>query len=449
MGPVTRLWRRDRSCEDKIIGGDISNGVAVLFALEVAEPPIVAALFEAREPEADGVKDDEDGDPDGVNHPKRIAEVGREDFCGASHGRWREEEPRGASVADESEQDFREMGEEEVRGVVEEGDASEDDEGVGFREALPIEPGERGDGGAERHEKEEQGWRVFVGVEEREHGEKRGGLVSPGHGVAVDVDGADEDEGEGESDAEAKKEALAAGGIPEEDVAHAIAAGHYGEPGEDGVSGDEVDAEEGEETLLVEDVPEEGCAAETSGLDGVEEIVGNDENDAQGQEHTRGEMDEAGEHDHRQADGPENEEDHDGIVIRDLKEVDEAEDSDFENGEPDAAGDKEAREFGLGAVAALHPEKSADTGGEHEDGRAEMGDPAGEEEGRRGAGEVGGEELHGIAIDEVADVIDGHDDHDGAAEGVDGLEAGGGRRCLRQRCRANRVLGGGQREGHP
>lgn len=51
-----------------------------------------------------------------------------------------------------------------------------------------------------------------------------------------------------------------------------------------------------------------------------------------------------------------------------------------------------------------------------------MGDPAGEEEGWVGVGEVGWGEGHGIAVDEVADMVEGHDDHDGSAQGVDGLK---------------------------
>ena len=52
-----------------------------------------------------------------------------------------------------------------------------------------------------------------------------------------------------------------------------------------------------------------------------------------------------------------------------------------------------------------------------------MGDPASEEEKRIGAGEISGREVRCGDVKEVAGVIERHDDHDGAAQGVDGLEA--------------------------
>jgi hypothetical protein len=39
-----------------------------------------------------------------------------------------------------------------------------------------------------------------------------------------------------------------------------------------------------------------------------------------------------------------------------------------------------------------------------------------------GVGEVGWGEGNGFVMDEVADVVEGHDDHDGSAQGVDGLK---------------------------
>ena len=51
-----------------------------------------------------------------------------------------------------------------------------------------------------------------------------------------------------------------------------------------------------------------------------------------------------------------------------------------------------------------------------------MGDPASEEEKRIGAGEISGGEVRRGDVKEVTGVIERHDDHDGAAQGVDGLE---------------------------
>jgi len=63
---------------------------------------------------------------------------------------------------------------------------------------------------------------------------------------------------------------------------------------------------------------------------------------------------------------------------------------------------------------------------EEEAGGAEVGDEAGEEGEDGGVGAHGsGPELAGVlAGEEGAGVIDGHEDHDEATEGVDGLVAG-------------------------
>ncbi len=67
-----------------------------------------------------------------------------------------------------------------------------------------------------------------------------------------------------------------------------------------------------------------------------------------------------------------------------------------------------------------------------------MGDRASEEESGKGLREVGGREAHGSGVDHVAGMIERHDDHDGSAEGVDGLEpvgAGAGGMAMLYHCR--------------
>src|SRR5580765_7192013 len=64
-------------------------------------------------------------------------------------------------------------------------------------------------------------------------------------------------------------------------------------------------------------------------------------------------------------------------------------------------------------------EEDAGSGEKNEGGRAEMRDPPGEED--AGSGTVGGKA--GVN----ADVIDGHDDHDGPADDINGHDARGGR----------------------
>src|SRR5437660_1744366 len=86
--------------------------------------------------------------------------------------------------------------------------------------------------------------------------------------------------------------------------------------------------------------------------------------------------------------------------------------------EPEATDYQKARDVGMFAGV----EEDAGSGEEDEGGGAEMRNPSGEED--SGSGAAGGQ----AGVD--ADVVDGHDDHDGATDNVDGSDTGdGGRSC--------------------
>ena len=93
---------------------------------------------------------------------------------------------------------------------------------------------------------------------------------------------------------------------------------------------------------------------------------------------------------------------------------------------------------GLRAVAR-ESQPGAGAGEEKERRGADVRDPAGEENHRRRPRQVFGRERHRRGVKEVADVIERHDDHHQAAEGVDRSEAGarmraaGGHGRLRRR----------------
>jgi len=173
---------------------------------------------------------------------------------------------------------------------------------------------------------------------------------------------------------------------------------------------------------LVRDVPQEREIAETGGIDAVEEVVSGNDEKTERRENANGQMSESGEKNHAEAEHPENEEKDEGALYANLEHPQETDDGEFQQDEPEAAREEEARELRFGA-AVLFVEKSTNACSECKNGRAEMRDPAGEEEGGGGAGEVGGIEGHGGGTDEVAHVVDRHDDHDEAAEGVDGEDA--------------------------
>src|SRR4030095_3590902 len=150
----------------------------------------------------------------------------------------------------------------------------------------------------------------------------------------------------------------------------------------------------------MEDVPERREAAETLGRDWIKKVVHGDDDQAEGSENLGRQVHQRGENDHAQTQHPENSEDEGRAGPVPLKEKDEAEEGEFEKHEPESAGEKEAREL-LKRAAAVIPEKRADAGGEGEDWRAEVGDPARKEKRRSGPGEVSGRERHGRDAGEV------------------------------------------------
>lgn len=97
-----------------------------------------------------------------------------------------------------------------------------------------------------------------------------------------------------------------------------------------------------------------------------------------------------------------------------------AQDGQFEEDEPEAALPQVRGEVREGGPAIPKPEVGGGAGEEHEDGRAEVGDPTGEKEDRGGAAQIIRLEIQGIDMEEIPDVIQGHDHHDESPQGVEG-----------------------------
>ena len=81
--------------------------------------------------------------------------------------------------------------------------------------------------------------------------------------------------------------------------------------------------------------------------------------------------------------------------------------------------------MGFGA-SALEPEEGSETSAKCEDWSAEVGDPAGEKEEWVGVGEIGGRKGVSCGVKKVTGVVESHDDHDGSAQSVDGLDTRAG-----------------------
>src|SRR5579859_1876134 len=133
-------------------------------------------------------------------------------------------------------------------------------------------------------------------------------------------------------------------------------------------------------------------------------------------------MIERGEENHGKAEHPKNQQEYEGTLQANLEEPEEADHRQFNDDKPKAAREEKAGELRFGA-AILLVEEGADTGCECKDRCAEMSDPASEEKRSGGTGKVGGFECKCGGADEVADMVERHDDHDESAKSIHGLDA--------------------------
>lgn len=240
----------------------------------------------------------------------------------------------------------------DVQDVKEERDAAVGfDDGASAGEPLPgdrgVEDGVQEQVDAEGGEEIVQGRRILLYLEERHRGLCGGGEVLEGVMVAVAVEQAEKGEDEKKRGAEKSGQALAACGVEEGKRAERVAEADDADPGDEGVGDGAKDpAADEDETLFVDEFPEEGVAPKGCGLDGVEEVVEEDDERAEDTDRAGGKALEQAEKDHADADRPDDLED--GGEGERPAEID---DGDFEKHEPEAAGDEQLRGLRRGFTA--------------------------------------------------------------------------------------------------
>src|SRR5271163_1596887 len=107
---------------------------------EIAQPPIVPTLLDAREPPAGRVEQKEHGNPNGVDRPQRESISGREKFARASHRGWRNKKKCVSPVTREAHPYADQMSEQHMSDVIKEWNSPEHDQGIGGREVKALEP---------------------------------------------------------------------------------------------------------------------------------------------------------------------------------------------------------------------------------------------------------------------------------------------------------------------
>src|SRR5713101_10126652 len=96
-------------------------------------------------------------------------------------------------------------------------------------------------------------------------------------------------------------------------------------------------------------------------------------------------------------------------------------DDHFEERQPQAASEQEPRQLGFGLTACAGQEGTCSCQ-EDKGWRAVMSDPPCQEDSRGGLGQIGRVLAKEAIGPEVADMIEGHDNHDHAAKHVDAIE---------------------------
>src|SRR6185437_12374405 len=189
-------------------------------------------------------------------------------------------------------------------------------------------------------------------------------------------------------------------------------------PGQDRVADDEREGRVTEEMEFMEKRPAH-CGKTVAGdVDIVEEVMAADEDDGKEQLGGTGCPDQRGEDDHGYAEGPDHLQDIKGKMH--VEGPANRDDGELDKDEPDSAGQQEERRRLSAFLYAI--EKGGGAGEEHKDGGAEMGDPAGEEEEIIGPGHVRRVVEIGVAIEIIAGMVEGHEDHDDTSEQVDGFD---------------------------
>src|SRR5581483_1696353 len=214
--------------------------------------------------------------------------------------------------------------------------------------------------------------------------------MRPAHGIAIDIDHAQCNKRNRERHAKAFQKLLPARGIPREDRAHGESGRHNTDPGQHEISGREICAAEREQILLMQNIPEPGCAAEALSSNSVQQVMQCDHGHAEDDKQAHGKMDEGRQNNHAEADCPDHQQDHEISAPADLKKHDEAEHSELQEYKPNTASHEQAREFALRMMPAIHPEECAHASSKNKYRRTKMGDPASEEDGGGGACKVGG-----------------------------------------------------------
>ena len=177
--------------------------------------------------------------------------------------------------------------------------------------------------------------------------------------------------------------AMPDGRLHQEDLGKAETCAHHANPGQKRISNQHQFASHGNDAGLVQQVPCPCVPAELLRADTVEKVMEEDDGHAEECEPSQRQINQRGHGEHADAEDPENQKKNEKAKMK-IEVVGKLHHREFKKDEPQAARQEKSGELAFAAVAS--PEKRSHTGGEHEDGQTEVGDPSGEEENRAWCG---------------------------------------------------------------
>ncbi len=148
--------------------------------------------------------------------------------------------------------------------------------------------------------------------------------------------------------------------------------------------------------------------------DRVQQIVPRNHHQADYAHGNGGQIDQPGKRDHRPPERPQNKQ-HDDVIVEIELPTEAAAYDQFKKDQPEASSEEEPRKLSRRLSAAGEERSSA--GEQEECRRAEMRDPASEEQGDCSRRRIRG--IEACISEEVAGMIERHQDHDHAAQDVD------------------------------
>src|SRR5215208_1276075 len=322
------------------------------------------------------------------------------------------------------------MDEQHVQHKVEQRHSAEDEHGLQYggtwTSLVEVEQAQGEQRGPEGHQQEQQRRRILVGVQERQHGAQRVRLRSPRLRIAVEVDCAEQHERDDKRPAEPQQEGAPTRLWPVDDAPEREADRCDTDPRDERIRHeDEHPRRRQQDSGLVQKKPDRGEGAERRRRHAIGEVVQRDEPHTERSDRAEWQTAQRGERHHRPAECPEHVED--GHAVVDVELPDRPHERLLEHDEPESARQQEARQ--LGARPMAQRERGAGAREQEEDGGAEVGDPASEEEHRARGREVG--RARGGVAQVVAGVVERHEDHHGTTQQVDRVDAATGRATRR------------------